>query len=142
MTFEEKRAWVTIVVTVASYITYAVVVLGRAGDVPLPEVPYVAPLLWTIGGAIVGGIVLGIVVGILGGREGGRTDVRDREINRFGEYIGNSFVVIGAVSGLVLALLEAAYFWIANAIYLAFALAAVLGSVTKIVSYRRGFQPW
>jgi hypothetical protein len=29
-------------------------------------------------------------------------DQRDREINRFGEYIGQSFVVIGRVAALIL----------------------------------------
>ena len=40
-----------------------------------------------------------------------------------------------------LAMLEVAYFWIANAVYLAFFLSAVLGSVARIVAYRRGL-PW
>ena len=37
---------------------------------------------------------------------------------------------------------EVGHFWIANAVYLCFVLSAVLGSVAKIVAYRRGFQPW
>lgn len=32
-------------------------------------------------------------------------------------------------------------FWIANVIYLCFVLSAILGSVTKIISYRTSF-PW
>ncbi len=32
------------------------------------------------------------------------------------------------------------HFWIANAVYLCCALATLLGSVTKILAYRRGFQ--
>ena len=32
--------------------------------------------------------------------------------------------------------------WIANVIYLCFTLSAVVGSVAKIVAYRRGFQSW
>ena len=42
----------------------------------------------------------------------------------------------------VMAMAELDYFWIANLIYLAFVLSAILGSVAKIVAYRRGFQPW
>ena len=72
----------------------------------------------------------------------GQKDQRDREIHRFGEYIGQSFVVIGGVAALVLAMAEADHFWIANAIYLAFVLSSVLGCAAKIVAYRRGFQPW
>jgi hypothetical protein len=142
MAFEEKRAWIMVVVSVCAYAVYLVLILGRAGDVPLAEVSYVAPLLWSIGGAIAAAIVLTVAAGIAT-REGGRQkDERDREINRLGEYIGQSFVVIGAVAALLMSLAELRHFWIANAIYLAFALSAVLGSVAKIFAYRRGFQSW
>jgi hypothetical protein len=72
----------------------------------------------------------------------GKKDQRDREIYRFGEYIGQSFVVIGGVTALLMAMAEWDHFWIANVIYLTFVLSAILGSVTKIIAYRRGFQPW
>lgn len=142
MAFEEKRAWIMVVVSVCAYAVYLVLILRRAGDVPLAEVSYVVPLLWSIGGAIAAAIVLTVAAGIAT-REGGRQkDERDREINRLGEYIGQSFVVIGAVAALLMSLAELRHFWIANAIYLAFALSAVLGSVAKIFAYRRGFQSW
>jgi len=50
--------------------------------------------------------------------------------------------VIGGVGALLLAIFELGYFWIANLLYLYFALSAVLGSIAKIVGYRRGFQKW
>lgn len=43
---------------------------------------------------------------------------------------------------LIMAMATLDYFWIANVIYLAFVLSAVLGSVAKVIAYRRGFQPW
>ncbi|MBB4691157.1 hypothetical protein [Paractinoplanes abujensis] len=73
---------------------------------------------------------------------GQKADQRDREIGRFGDHIGQSLVVAGAVAAMVMALFEARYFWIANVIYLAFVLSAVLGSTAKIFAYRRGFHPW
>ena len=66
----------------------------------------------------------------------------NREIYRFGEHIGQSFLVVGGVAALIMAMAEWDHFWIANVIYLAFVLSAILGSVAKIVAYRRGFQPW
>ncbi len=36
-------------------------------------------------------------------------------------------------------MLEADYFWIANALYLSFVVAMVVSAVVKIVAYRRGF---
>ena len=138
--YEEKRAWIMAVVSVVAYAIYVIIVLGRAGDTPLPEVPYAATLLWTVGGAIVASIVLTIAAAV--SRDGSRTDQRDREINRLGDYIGQSFVVIGSVAAMLMAMAEWDYFWIANAVYLAFVLSAVLGSVAKIMAYRRGFQSW
>lgn len=140
VTHEEKRAWILGIAAIVSYAAYLVVVLGRAGGRPLAEVPYVATLLWTVGASIVATIVLSIVAALVSG-DGGK-DQRDREIGRFGEYVGHSFVVIGAVAALLLAMAEAPHFWIANAVYLAFTLSAILGSIARIFAYHRGFQPW
>ncbi|MET4591087.1 hypothetical protein [Arthrobacter sp. 754] len=142
MSFEEKIAWIMGVVAVGSYGVYLALVLGMAGSMPLVDVPYVAPLLWTVGASIAASIALHALFGILSPRDAGKKDQRDREIYRFGEYIGQSFVVIGGVAALLMAMTEADHFWIANVIYLAFVLSAVLGSIAKIVAYRRGFQPW
>jgi len=140
VTHEEKRAWILGIAAIVSYAVYLVVVLGRAGGRPLAEVPYVATLLWTVGASIVASIVLSILAAMVS-KDGGK-DQRDREIGRFGEYVGHSFVVIGAVAALLLAMAEAPHFWIANAVYLAFTLSAILGSAARIFAYRRGFQPW
>jgi hypothetical protein len=86
--------------------------------------------------------VLHTVIRTFSAKDAGVKDQRDKEIYRFGEYIGQSFLVIGGVAALVMAMAEVDHFWIANAIYLAFFLSAILGSVAKIVAYRRGFQPW
>lgn len=142
MSFEEKSAWIMGLVAVSSYGVYLAIILGLARSIPLVEVPYVAPLLWTIGASIVASIALNILMGIFSPRDAGKKDQRDREIYRFGEYIGQSFVVIGGVAALLMAMTEVDHFWIANIIYLTFVLSAILGSVAKIVAYRRGFQPW
>lgn len=142
MSFEEKSAWIMGVVAAVSYAAYLAVVLGLAVSAPLPEVPYVAPLLWTVGASILASIVLHAVLRMLSGKGAGLKDQRDKEIYRFGEYVGQSFLVLGGVAALVMAMAQVAHFWIANAIYLAFFLSAILGSVAKVVAYRRGFQPW
>ena len=98
-------------------------------------------MLWSIGLSIVASIVGTIVVSIVW-RDGGKKDQRDREIDRIGEYTGQSFLVIGGLAGLILAMLEVDWFWIANALYLGFVLSALLGSVTKIGLYRRGLPTW
>lgn len=75
--------------------------------------------------------------------QGGRQERRaGQQINRFGEYIGNFALYAGGLSALGLALAEAEHFWIANSIFAALILAALISSAVKIVAYRRGFQPW
>jgi hypothetical protein len=129
MSTEERRAWSLGVISVAAYLIYLVLILAGRDYVPV--------LLGTVGGAVAANIVFMIFFG--GGQ---RADQRDREISRFGEHIGQSLVVAGAVAAMLLAMAEAGYFWIANVIYLAFVLSAVLGSTAKIFAYRRGFHPW
>ena len=142
MAIEEKRAWIMLVVSVAAYAIYLSTVLSRAGDTPLVDVPYAGALIWTVIGAIVASIVLHIVVAIVSGQGMEKPDARDREIGRFGEAMGQSFVVIGAVSAMLMAMLELPYFWIANVIYLCFLLSSVLGSIARIIAYRSGLPRW
>ncbi|MEC5150404.1 hypothetical protein [Cryobacterium sp. GrIS_2_6] len=138
----EKRAWIRLGTAIAAYATYLGFILIRDDGIPLAEVPYVPALLWTIGGAIVVSIVLDVLVSILSPRDAGQADQRDREIARFGDTVGQSFVVIGGVAALLMALLQLPYFWIANAVYLAFVLSAVLGGIARLVAYRRGLPQW
>ncbi|MFD9698421.1 hypothetical protein [Lentzea sp. NPDC059081] len=138
MAFEEKQAWALGVIAVVGYAVYAVLILSRTGGRPLVEVPYVGAMLWTMGLGIVAGIVAGMWFGIAARHDGLQSDERDREIGRFGDHVGQSFVVIGGVTAMVLAMVEAPHFWIANVLYLCFVLSAVLGSMAKIAAYRRG----
>ncbi|MFC8922911.1 hypothetical protein [Cellulosimicrobium sp. NPDC057127] len=138
MSYEEKGTWVYLVVSVVVYAAYVGVLLARAGGAPLAEVEYVAPMLWAIGAAIAAGIVVRVAVEIIRPSESYRSDERDRELARRGVAVGWWGVVAGALGALVLALVEADYFWIANAAYLGFVVSAVLSSVTTIVAYRRG----
>jgi hypothetical protein len=140
MSFEEKRAWILMVVAVGGYAAYGFVIVGRAGSAPLTEVPYVSAVLWTMGAGIVASIVLNILVAAVSPEGVGKTDVRDREIGRFGELVGNWSVVLGGLAALAMAMAEMNHFWIANVLYLSFVVSAVLGSAARIFAYRRGFQ--
>ncbi|MFF1634582.1 hypothetical protein [Leifsonia sp. NPDC058248] len=142
MAFEEKNAWSFLIISVVGYAIYLVIVLSNSNGQPLVEVDYVPALLWTVGGAIVANIVANIVIAVSKPKEADKRDQRDREIKQYGDRIGQSFVIIGAVGALVLAMFEAGYFWIANVVYLCFVLSAALGSVAKLTAYRGGFPKW
>lgn len=141
MSYREKNTWAYGVIAVLGYGLYVALVLSRAGDGPLTEVAYAGPLLTTVGAAVVAGLVVGIVLGMTS-RDRGVTDEREQAIERMGERVGQSFLVLGGVGALVLALLETDQFWIANALYLGFVLSAVLSAVARLVAYRRGVGPW
>lgn len=138
MTYEQKGAWVYLVCVVVTYTAYVVVLLGRADGGPLTDVAYVPLLLGSIGVSIVAAIVLRIVVEIVAPSRRLKADERDRDIDRRGEYVGGAVLAVAMIVPFALALLDEDTFWIANAIYAAFALSAVVGTTVKLVTYRRG----
>jgi hypothetical protein len=142
VTHEEKRAWIRLVVTVIAYATYVIIIVGRADGRPLTDVPYAATVLWTVGGAIAAAIVLEIALGVFNPRASRTTDERDRAIGRLGDQTGQAFAAIGGLAAMLMAMAEWDYFWIANVIYLCFALSSVLGDVTKIIVYRGSLPQW
>lgn len=113
MTEQEKGTWMFGAIPVVGYGVYLALVLPQLGR-PVAEVAYQWPMAGTILAAIAVGIVGGIVVGMLSPKDAGKADQRDREIDRFGSQVGQSFVV----------------------------LSAVLTVISKLVAYRRGFHPW
>lgn len=138
MSYDEKNAWSLGVIAVIAYGAYLAWVLVQAQDVPLVDIDYVRPMVTSIVGAIILGIIAAIIFAATRPSEAGVSDERDREINRRGEQIGQSFVVIGGTAVILLAMIEAPYFWIANVMYLAFVLSAVLSTIVKVIGYRWG----
>jgi hypothetical protein len=146
MSNEEKGQWVYLVAVAVTYGAYLVIAFGQLGHTAPADIDYVPTMLLSIGIgialAIVGRIVVEIVgrisAEIAGDDDGHDADVRDRDVGRFGEYVAGTVLGVGMVVPFVLTLAEADYFWIANAMYLAFVVSAVVGTVVKVVAYRRG----
>lgn len=136
MSFDEKNAWVFLVTAVLGYATYLVLLAALGSE------QYGPILVWTVAGAIVANILARIVLSAARPSESRERDQRDREVKAFGDRVGQAFVVLGAVAALLLALVEADWFWIANAVYLGFVLSAVIGSVASLVAYRKGLPAW
>ena len=141
MTFEEKSTWAVAVVTVLVYGWYFIKIIGDAASTPVAEIEYQGLLASMVGVFVVllivsHVVITGVAAATTGGIEG--SDVRDQEIGRFGEYVGGTFLAVGMLLPFALALIEAEHFWIANAIYLVFALYSIIGTSIKLVAYRRG----
>ncbi|MDI2099282.1 hypothetical protein [Ruicaihuangia caeni] len=137
---EERSAWIMLVLAAVGYPVYLALLLGGLEGRPLTEAEFAWPMLWTIGGSILASFVLHALFRVFTDLDNNTRDERDRQISRWADHTGQAFVVAGALAGLVLAMLRLDVFWIANAIYLGFFLSAVLGSIAKIIAYRRGFS--
>lgn len=139
MAWEEKRTWLFLGGTLLTYAVYVAVVVSRQGDGALVDVAYGWPLLLSIVISVVVHIVLSILAAVVDPAQADRRDERDDAIDQHGDLYG-SYVT----SGLLLVVLYAVvdkqpHFWIGNGIYLAFVVGAVVGSIVKVVRYRRGF---
>jgi hypothetical protein len=138
MSYQQKGIWVYLATSAGAYAVYLAIIVGRLQSTPAAQVPYAWVLLWTTVAAIAASTMGRTVVETARRSDSRRSDVRDREIDRFGEYASRWFIIAGAAAGFVMALLKVDYFWIANAIYLGFVLWAIAGSAIKLVAYRRG----
>lgn len=138
MSHEEKSTWAYVVIAATLSVVYFAIVLGQVPQRAVSEIEFQVPMLAAIGMAIGLTIVAYIAVAILAPEDAGKRDQRDKDINRYGEYVGGIVLGVAALVPLILALAKADHFWIANTIYLAFVLSTISGSIVKIVAYRRG----
>lgn len=143
MGVREKTAWAMLVIAVAGVTVYLTLLAVNLDGGSPTDVSYQPLMLWTIGLGIAAGIVVHITLSIRANLTGEsqEADERDREIERFGTNVGQAFLVIGGLAGLLMALAEWDWFWIANALYIGFVLSAILEGVAEVVAYRRGL-PW
>lgn len=142
MVYEERNAWVGLVVSVITLTVYVILVLQQAGGGPLTSVDWLPLMLWTIGVSIVVTIAISVLWGMLAGIKDpdgvGRSDVRDRDISRMGSRVEQAFLVIAGLGVIALCGVGADVFWIANTMFAGFAVAAVVGGIARVIAYRRG----
>lgn len=138
MSFEEKVNWVYGAVAVMVFGVYFTNILSQARSTAVAEIAFQQPMLIAIGVAVAANVLGSILVAISKPSEADKHDARDKEINRFGEYVGGTVLGVAMVLPLGLALAEADPFWIANAMCAGFVLSALVSTVVKLVAYRRG----
>jgi NADH:ubiquinone oxidoreductase subunit 6 (subunit J) len=142
MAFLEKSNWVVLVVGVPTLLLYAALVVPQVLGKPIAEVSWVQPMLFAIVAFIVANVLGNVAAAASNPAEANKNDERDREIDHVGERVGNSLIIAGSMAALVLAMVGADHFWIANAIFLGSIAGALLSSVTKIAAYHGAFQRW
>ena len=130
--------------------SYFVVVLTPLGEVAAAEIAYQRPLLIAVGASIVltiiGAILTAIGTAVSASSRArrhvddiDRKDERDAYIGRRGDLVGYYVASVGACVGLILTMLEVDYFWIANALYLSFVVAALVSAIVKLVPTAGGY---
>lgn len=142
MGYGERGAWNGLVTGVVSIVVYLAIIVPQLGTRPVSEIDWVAPMLWTIGGAIVAGILISVgwstAARIRDDDDRPVEDVRDRDISRMGGRVGQAFLVIGILGALALCAVEADWFWIAQALYAGSAISALVDGVSRVIVYRTG----
>ncbi|MGB8021911.1 MAG: hypothetical protein WCF04_11835 [Candidatus Nanopelagicales bacterium] len=150
MSFEEKATWVSVVIGVLVPVAYFATVLTQLADTPAADIAYqraliiavIASIILTILGTIAMAIATAVGAEITGNGsvdDIDRKDERDITIGQRGDVVGYYVASAGAVVALIITMLEYDYFWIANTLYLSFAVAGLVAGIVKLRAYRRGF---
>lgn len=150
MPFEEKMSWASMVVTIVVAAVYFTTVLSQLASTSATEIVYqpamIAAIVASVVLMVIGAVVLAASSAIKSELTGDgaaadidRTDERDVAVRRRGDVVAFYVASVGVVVVLGMTMLEFAYFWIANSLYLTLVLASLVGEIVKITAYRRGF---
>lgn len=138
MPFHQKSAITMASILIVVYGVYFAS-MGRWLTVtPAEDIPYQPFLvIATIPLAILAA-VSHIVLALFNPREANAFDERDRQVTLRGEQVGGYVLATGVFFGIVLAMVEAPYFFVANTLLLAWVLAQVSEYLVSAVLYQRG----
>jgi hypothetical protein len=142
MTFHEKSSWVVLVVSVPVLLVYGVLVVPQLLTVPVTEITWVQPMAFAIVGFVIANVLGNIVAAISNPAEADQHDLRDQQIDHYGDRVGSRLIIAGSTVALILAMVSAPYFWIGNALFIGGMAASLTSAIAKIAAYRGTFQPW
>lgn len=142
--YGERNTWSQLIASVLGTAVYLALVIPQLLARPIAEIDWQWPMVWTVVAAIAASVAISVLWGIGAGiadpDEQHTEDIRDRDIARAGGRVGQLFATLGGLGGLVLAMVEADWFWIGNTLFVGFFLATVIGSLVSLVAYRRGLR--
>lgn len=139
MNLTERTTIIGTFVGLVVFVAYWAVVITRAltDDLPLVDVAWQGPLLWSL---IIGGGLYAVIYLVLWLRARGEpaTDVRDAEIRRFAESAGGGITGMGVLVALIMLALNVDTFWVANVLFTLAFLGSIISSAVTIGAYREG----
>jgi hypothetical protein len=121
----------------AVYSWYFARVVDAARSGPIADIDYQGLLIAMVGVLVAATVVAEVLIAVAAPSGADQVDERDRLIGLRGDRIAGWVVTIGALAGLVLAMVEAESFWIAHALLAGLVLAEILKSIAMLVNYRR-----
>lgn len=139
MSFEERSTWIMAIIMFGVYGWYFFVALSQMDNEAFRVDGYQSVMLVAVVVLVILAAVTHIVIAVADPKGVDKSDVRDRQINRYGEYVGGYVLGAGALFALALAMFRVDQFWIANAILAALVLSELVSAGTRVVLYRRGF---
>ncbi len=139
MTFIEKSTLTMTLLLVVVFGAYFALVLGPVAASPDRQGAFTG--LFILATILLTSLAAGshIVLAVLCRREANSArDERDQFIALRSERLSGYILAVGVFAGIVLAMLDAAAFWIAQALVAAWVLAEVSEGISKLLQYRRG----
>ncbi len=137
MSFQEKSGWWYGALAIVLPVIYAAIVFPQVSTTAVDQIDYIRPLVTVIVVALVLNLVGAIVLATVN-KERDKSDERDQKIARRSDLAGYYTLAGGVVAALAVVMARADQFWIANAIYGAFILSALVTTAVKLTAYRRG----
>ena len=138
MGYRERGTWIELLVAAGVFVWYLQLILRRMQGTAIADVGFQGPMIRAVVISIVATIVVHILYAIFTGSTDTQEDQRDKQVSRFGDWVGMWPLVVGAGGALTLTILELDHFWIANAIYIGFVVSSLASSVARLIAYRRG----
>lgn len=139
MTFMEKSTLMMTLLLLVVFGGYFVLVLGPVAASPDRQGAFTGLMIAATVVLAIFAAVSHIVLAVLFRTQAtAGHDERDRFIALRAERLSGYILAVGVFGGIVLAMLETAPFWIAQALLAAWVLAEVSEGVAKLLLYRRG----
>jgi len=139
VTFIEKSTLTTTLLLVVVFGTYFALVLGPVATSPDRQGAFTGLVVAATVVLTILAAVSHIVLAVLFRTQANTAhDERDRLIALRSERLSGYILAVGVFAGIVLAMLETATFWIAQALLAAWVLAEVSEGISKLIQYQRG----
>jgi hypothetical protein len=138
ISFTEGVQYAGLALSVVSMLAYLAIVLTRVftDDVSVTKVAWQGPMLLVVA---IGGALYGIgysIARICHHRP--VEDVRDKEIQRYGESINGGLVGLTVGVSIVLLALNVEPFWVAHTLFLGSGFASFVSTAGRVAAYREG----